>query len=56
MAPDQPLTDAALAERKRWRLESEITAIDRYAGSLGTPLGGAGSSGLTAIDSMPTAC
>ena len=45
MKPDQPLTDAELADRKRWRLESEISAIERYADSLGKPLGGAASSG-----------
>lgn len=42
---DQPLSEAELASRKRWRLESELTAIDRYSESLGKPLGGAGSSG-----------
>ena len=45
MAMDQPLSEAELASRKRWRLESEISAIERYADALGKPLGGAGSSG-----------
>ena len=34
-----------MASRKRWQLESELAAIDRYADSLDVPLGGAGSSG-----------
>ena len=36
---------AQRAERKRWQLESEIAAIDRYVHALDVPLGGAGSSG-----------
>ena len=42
---DQPLSEAEIASRKRWRLESELPAIDRYMDALGKPLGGAGSSG-----------
>ena len=45
MNPERPLNDAEKAERKRWQLESELAAIDRYADALGRPLGGAGSSG-----------
>jgi len=45
LTPELPLTDEEHAQRKRWRLESEIAAIDRYAQSLDVPLGGAGSSG-----------
>ena len=43
--PDQPLTDAEQHERRVWRLESEIAAIDRYLDAVDKPLGGAGSSG-----------
>ena len=39
------LTPAEMADRKRWALESEISAIDRYTQSLDVQLGGAGSSG-----------
>jgi hypothetical protein len=47
------LTEEEIKDRKRWQLESEITAIDRYADALGKPLGGAGSSGpgTTALSS-----
>ena len=40
-----PLVESEIAQRKRWQLESEIAAIDRYVHSLDVPLGGAGSSG-----------
>jgi len=45
LTPEQPLTAAELADRKRWQLESELAAIDRYVHALDVPLGGAGSSG-----------
>jgi len=45
LTPELPLTQAELDERKRWQLESEISAIDRYVGALDVPLGGAGSAG-----------
>ena len=31
LTPHLPLSEAELAQRKRWRLESELAAIDRYA-------------------------
>ena len=40
-----PVSDAEAAARKRWNLEWELTAIDRYVDALGKPLGGAASSG-----------
>jgi len=45
MEPHLPLSEAEVAKRKRWQLESEIAAIDRYVHALDVPLGGAGSSG-----------
>ena len=45
LTPHLPLTEDEVAERKRWRLESEVAAIDRFLEALDTPLGGAGSSG-----------
>merc|ERR1719488_146105 len=45
LTPHLPLSEEELASRKRWQLESEIAAIDRYAASLDVELGGAGSSG-----------
>jgi len=45
MEPHLPLSADELRARKRHRLEAEIAAIDRYAGSFGAPLGGAGASG-----------
>ena len=45
MNPDQPLSAEELVSRKRWQLESELAALERYEESLGRQLGGAGSSG-----------
>ncbi len=45
LEPHLPLSDEELAARKRWQLESEIAAIDRYVHALDVPLGGASSSG-----------
>jgi len=45
LTPHLPLVESEIAQRKRWQLESEIAAIDRYVHSLDVPLGGAGSSG-----------
>ena len=45
LTPELPLTAEELAERKRWQLDQEIAAIDRYVHALDVPLGGAGSSG-----------
>jgi hypothetical protein len=41
----RPLSEAVKTDRKRWLLESEIAAIDRYVDAIGKPLGGAASSG-----------
>ena len=41
----RPLSEAVETDRKRWLLESEIAAIDRYVDAIGKPLGGAASSG-----------
>jgi len=43
--PDAPLSEAELAERRKYELESELAAIDRHIASLGVQLGGAGSVG-----------
>jgi len=40
-----PVTEQEALSRKRWRLDSELAAIDRAIASSGKPLGGAGSSG-----------
>jgi predicted O-methyltransferase YrrM len=45
LTPHLPLSEQEVTERRKWRLESELAAIDRYVDSLGKPLGGAGSSG-----------
>jgi len=45
LTPARELSEAEAADRKRWLLESEIAAIDRYVDAIGKPLGGAASSG-----------
>ena len=45
LSPDAPLSQEELTDRRRWQLQSELAAIDRYSDALGTALGGAASSG-----------
>lgn len=45
MTPHLPVTEEEMVVRKRYELESEIAAIDRWVEALDVPLGGAGSAG-----------
>jgi len=45
LAPSLPISEQEARSRKRWRLDSELAAIDRAIAASGKPLGGASSSG-----------
>jgi len=43
--PSKPLSEEEKSARRKWQLESELAAIDRFIDSVGVPLGGAGAVG-----------